>query len=255
MEYTIKEIAELSGVTTRTLRYYEEVGLLKPSRNSSDYRIYTDNEVDLLQQILLYRSMDMNLKSIKEIINNKDFNIVEALQEHYNNLIEQRRHIDVLIKTVHKTIAYKKGDVIMTDKEKFQGFKKEKLQDNEEKFGTEIREKYGNQTVKESNKKFVNLSEEDFNKMKEIEDEMFKYLQEVITTKDLDSDAAFKVYDNHKQWLRYSWPTYSSEAHIGLAQMYVADERFAKYYNDRLKSNGTEVLRDIIEKYAKQRSI
>ena len=251
MEYTIKEIAELSGVTTRTLRYYEEVGLLKPSRNSSGYRIYTDNEVDLLQQILLYRSMDMNLKSIKEIINNKDFNIEKALQEHYNNLTEQRNHIDVLINTVNKTIAYNKGDVNMTDKEKFEGFKKDKIKDNEEKFGSEIREKYGEQTVKESNKRFLNLNEEDFNKMKELEDEMFKCLKEVITTNDLDSDAAFKVYDNHKQWLMYSWSTYSSEAHIGLAQMYVGDERFAKYYNDRLECNGTEVLRDIIVKYAK----
>ena len=56
--------------------------------------------------------------------------------------------------------------------------------------------------------------------------------------------------DNHKQWLMYTWSTYSPEAHIGLAQMYVADERFAKYYNDRLEVNGVEVLKDIIEKYA-----
>lgn len=251
MEYTIKEMAELSGVTPRTLRYYEDLGLLKPSRNSSGYRIYTETEVDFLQQILLYRSMDMNLKSIKEIINNKNFNIEEALEEHYNRLIEQRNRINTLINTVEKTIAHSKGDVSMTNKEKFQGLKREKIKENEEKFGSEIREKYGEETIKESNKKFMNLSEEDLVKMKELEDEMFNCLREVINTGDYDSSAAQTVYDNHKQWLMYTWPTYSAEAHIGLAQMYVADERFAKYYNDRLEINGVEVLKDIIVKYAR----
>lgn len=79
---------------------------------------------------------------------------------------------------------------------------------------------------------------------------MFDCLREVINTGDYDSDAARTVYDNHKQWLMYTWPKYSPEAHIGLAQTYVADERFAKYYNDRLEVNGVEVLRDIIVKYA-----
>ncbi len=250
MEYTIKEMAELSGVTHRTLRHYEDVGLLKPLRNSSGYRIYTDTEVDLLQQILLYRSMDMNLKNIKEIINNKDFNIAEALQEHYNILIEQRNRLDTLINTVSKTMKYSKGDINMTNREKFEGLKREKIQENEEKYGSEIKEKYGEETIKESNNKFMNISEEDLDKMKELEDEMFKCLGEVITTGDYDSRAARTVYDNHKQWLMYTWSTYSPEAHIGLAQMYVADERFAKYYNDRLEVNGVEVLKDIIEKYA-----
>lgn len=251
MKYTIKEMADISGVTPRTLRYYEELGLLKPLRNSAGYRIYTQREVDLLQQILLYRSMDMNLKSIKEIINNKNFNIEEALQEHYNKLIEQRNRINTLINTVEKTIAHSKGDVSMTNKEKFEGLKREKIKENEKKFGSEIREKYGEETIKESNKKFMNLSEEDIVKMKELEDEMFKCLREVINTGDYDSNAAQTVYDNHKQWLMYTWQTYSTEAHIGLAQMYVEDERFAKYYNDRLEINGVEVLRDIIIKYAK----
>ena len=76
MKYTIKKLAELAGVSTRTLRYYDEIGLLKPCRvNSSGYRIYGQKEVDLLQQILLYRSLDMKLEDIHDIISNPNFDI------------------------------------------------------------------------------------------------------------------------------------------------------------------------------------
>ena len=65
MEYTIKNLAQLAGVSVRTLRYYDEIGLLKPCRvNLSGYRIYGEKEVDLLQQILFYKSIDMKLEEI-----------------------------------------------------------------------------------------------------------------------------------------------------------------------------------------------
>lgn len=70
MEYTIKKIAELSGVSPRTLRFYDEIGLLKPARiNSSGYRIYGANEIDRLQQSLFYRSLEFKLEQIQELLN------------------------------------------------------------------------------------------------------------------------------------------------------------------------------------------
>ena len=139
----------------------------------------------------------------------------------------------------------------MSNKEKFEGFKKEKLKENEEKYGKEIRNKYGKETVEASNKKFMNLSEEDFNEMQRLESEVFENLLKVSDTGDLDSEEAKKVYENHKNWLCFSWPSYSKEAHAGLAEMYVADERFAKYYNDKAGKEVVEILRDIIVKYTK----
>ena len=139
----------------------------------------------------------------------------------------------------------------MSNKEKFEGFKKEKIAENEAKYGEEIREKYGKETVEKSNEKLLNLSEEDFNNMQTIEDEMFKLLSEVIKTKDLGSEDARKVYEKHREWLSFSWPKYTPQAHAGLAMMYVADERFAKYYNDRVGEEAAQVLHDCIVKYAK----
>ena len=252
MEYTIKKLAEMAGVSTRTLRYYDEIGLLKPCRvNSSGYRIYGEKEVDILQQILLYRSMDIRLEEIENIISNSSFDICQSLIEHRKNLISRRNQLDQLILTVEKTIEYKKGEISMSNKEKFEGFKKELLQENERKYGKEIKDKYDKETVEASNKKFMNMSEEEFKKMNKIEDELFRGLIEVFNTGDLESDAAKEVYKNHKKWLSFTLPNYSKEAHIGLAEMYVADERFAKYYNDKAGKEVVNILRDIIVKYAK----
>ncbi|MDY4253972.1 MULTISPECIES: MerR family transcriptional regulator [unclassified Clostridium] len=252
MEYTIKKLAEMAGISTRTLRYYDEIGLLKPCRvNSSGYRIYGEKEVDELQQILLYRSMDIKLEEIQNIISNPSFDSCQSLIEHRKNLISKRNQLDQLILTVEKTIEYKKGEIVMSNKEKFEGLKKAGLEENERKYGKEIRDKYGNETVEASNKKFMNMSEEDFNKMNKIEEELFKGLLEVVRTSDLESNEAKEVYENHKKWLSFTWPSYSKEAHIGLAEMYVSDERFAKYYNDKAGKEVVNTLRDIIVRYAK----
>ncbi|MGL4695296.1 MerR family transcriptional regulator [Enterococcus larvae] len=251
MEYTIKKLAQLSGVSTRTLRYYDEIELLKPARvNSSGYRIYGQKEVDRLQQILFYRSLDMKLDTIKGILEQEDFDFEAALQQHYHELIKKRKQIDQLLLTVEKTLSYHKGERMMTDKEKFDAFKKEKLAENEEKYGTEIREKYGTETIEAANKKWDNISEEDFNAMTLIEDELFTSLKELTETNDLDSAAAKTVYEKHKEWLSYTWSSYSPDAHRGLADMYLADERFAAYYNERGGEHSTELLCQAIKKYA-----
>lgn len=251
MEYTIKKLAEIAGVSTRTLRYYDEIGLLKPCRiNSSGYRIYGEKEVDILQQILLYRSIDIKLEDIHNIITNPDFDIYEALIEHHKNLILKRNQLDKIILTVEKTIEHNKGDGKMSNKEKFEGLKKEKLKRNEEKYGKEVRNKYGEKTVDESNKKFLNMTEEEFNEMNRTEERLFNGLLEVYETQNMESEATREIYENHKKWLSFTWPSYSKEAHIGLAEMYVSDERFAKYYNDKAGKEVVNILRDIIVKYA-----
>ncbi len=252
MEYSIKKLADLAGVTTRTIRYYDEIGLLKPRRiNSSGYRIYGEKEINLLQQILFYRSMDMKLEDIQKVMSGPDFDIPKALKDHLQQLILRRSQLDQLISTVEKTIAYNKGEVEMSNKEKFEGFKKEKLAENESNYGKETRERYGEEKVEDANKKFINMNENDFKEMQDIENEMLESLKEVVKRKDLESETAKNVYQKHKSWLNFTWESYSSEAHIELAKMYVEDERFSDYYNDRVGTEAVTVLRDIIVKYAK----
>lgn len=154
MEYSINELSKIAKISTRTLRYYHEIDLLKPKRiNSSGYRIYGENEVDKLQQILFYKEMGFKLDDIKNIINSPSFDVMLALDNHKKELLKKRNEINLLIENVEKTISYKKGEVKMSDKEKFEGFKKDLVKQNEEKYGKEIREEYGDKQVDESNAK------------------------------------------------------------------------------------------------------
>lgn len=109
MEYTVSKLAKMAGVSNRTLRYYDQIGLLKPARiNSSGYRIYGQEEIDLLQQILFYRELESSIDEIKSIINQPAFNQVNALKSHYDNLQQKRAHLDKIIATVKKQLLTKK---------------------------------------------------------------------------------------------------------------------------------------------------
>ena len=226
MEYTVQKLGRLAGVSTRTLRYYDEIGILKPTRmNSSGYRIYGQAEVNRLQQILFYRELGFRLERIKEIIENPTFNENEALKEHREQLLEKRKQLDLLVQNVEKTIDYNQGRISMTDKEKFQGFKQELIDENEKKYGQEIRSKYGDDTVNQSNQKLKNMTQEDYQEVTRLANEVTATLAEAFKTGDPASDIAQRAANLHKQWLTYCWSEYSKEAHVGLAQMYVDDER------------------------------
>ena len=167
MEYTVQKLANLAGISTRTLRYYDEIGILKPARiNSSGYRIYGPKEVDRLQQILFYRELGIGLESIKEIMAEPDFDPSVALRDHREKLLVRRNQLDALIANVEKTIASMEGRIIMSDKEKFEGFKQKMIDENEKKYGKEIREKYGNEQVEKSNQIFKNMSKENTRSLK-----------------------------------------------------------------------------------------
>ncbi|WP_186430673.1 MerR family transcriptional regulator [Clostridium sp. BSD9I1] len=246
MEYTVQKLSKIAGVSTRTLRYYDEIGILKPARiNSSGYRIYGQAEVDRLQQILFYRELGVSLESIKNIVIAPSFDGAKALKEHRAQLLEKRNQLDLLISNVDKTIAQTEGRIIMSDREKFEGFKQKMVDDNEKKYGQEIREKYGDDTVNKSNAKLMNMTEEQYNEVTALSEELMATLAEAFKTGNPASELAQKAADLHKKWLTYSWSQYSKEAHAGLAQMYVDDERFTEYY-DKEQPGTAEFLRDAI---------
>jgi DNA-binding transcriptional MerR regulator len=248
MEYTVQKLAQLAGISTRTLRYYDEIGILKPARiNSSGYRIYGQAEVDRLQQILFYKELGVSLDVIKEIVTSPTYDGAKALREHREKLLEKRKRLDVLIANVEKTLASMEGRIIMTDQEKFEGFKQQMIDDNEAKYGKEIRAKYGDDVVNRSNEKLKNMTKEEYEEVTRLADEVLATLAEAFANGDPASDIAQKTAELHKQWLMYYWSEYSKEAHANLAQMYVEDERFKAYYE---KQPGmTEFLRDAIHIY------
>ena len=148
MEYTVNRLAQISGVSKRTLRYYDEIGLLRPERvNPNGYRIYGQMQVDLLQQILFYRELGLPLEEIREIIKNPGFDREKALEDHLTALLQKKRQTEILISNVKKTLDSMKGRAMMSDEEKFEGFKRDLIKENEEKYGREVRKAYGEDAV------------------------------------------------------------------------------------------------------------
>ncbi len=251
MEYTVKRLAALADISTRTLRYYDEIGMLKPARiNSSGYRIYGQNEVDRLQQILFYRELELSLEDIKEIISQPNYNRSEALKDHRIKLLAKRKQIDLLLANIEKTLKAEEGRLKMTDKEKFEGFKQKLVNENENKYGRETREKYGDKAVNESNNKLLKMTEEQYQQFEKLGQEINETLKAAMETGDPSGILGQKAADLHRQWLSYSWSSYSKEAHAGVAQMYVGDERFKAYY-DRVQEGAAEFLRDAVFIYTK----
>ncbi|MFD1032747.1 MerR family transcriptional regulator [Metaplanococcus flavidus] len=249
MEYTVQKLAKLAGVSTRTLRYYDEIGLLEPARKSSSgYRIYGREEVDKLQQILFYRELGLDLDSIKRIVADPAFDGPGALRMHREKLLAKRAQLDLLINNVESTISAAEGKSIMADSEKFKGFKQKLVEDNEQQYGEEVRGKYGDDIADKSNAKMLNMSEEKYAEFQLLEQEVLKVLAKAQETGDPAGELAQKAADLHKQWLAFTWPSYSKEAHAGLAQMYVDDDRFAAYY-DKAGKGGAQFLRDAIFVY------
>ncbi|GMK48192.1 MerR family transcriptional regulator [Paenibacillus glycanilyticus] len=246
MEYTVQKLGQLAGVSTRTLRYYDELGLLKPARvRSSGYRIYGQAEVDLLQQILFYRELGLGLEQIRQIIQDPAFDKRAALKEHREQLLDRRRQLDVLIRNVEQSIEHTEGRINMSDKQKFEGFKQKLIDENENKYGKEIREKYGDDAVNASNAKLSHMTQEQYDEVTKLGEEIKASLAEAIKTGDPAGELAQKTAELHKRWLMFYWKEYSKEAHAGLSQMYVDDERFTAYY-DADQPGSAAFLRDAI---------
>lgn len=131
--YTVKQLADMATVSRRTLHYYDEIGLLKPSsRKDNGYRQYDDASLFRLQQILFYREMGLDLQQIKEILDDPDFDLVSALQSHRHTLQAKIRRLQRLVQTVDTTILHLIGEVDMSKKNIFGGFSEEKLKQYEE---------------------------------------------------------------------------------------------------------------------------
>lgn len=251
MEYTVQKLSKIAGISTRTLRYYDEIELLKPLKiNSSGYRIYGQNEVNKLQQILFYRELGISLENIKNIINSPTFDSLSALKEHHNKLLTKRKQIDLLIENVTKTIALREGKYIMTDLEKFEGFKEKIIDENEKNYGTEIREKYSEDVINQSNKRLKSMSKKDYDDWQNLSAEIISKLKKAFETGDVSNELSQEVARLHHKWLSYTWNTYSKQAHATLAEMYVADERFTSYY-DKEQPGLAKFLRDSIVFYTR----
>jgi len=249
MTYTIQKLARLAGVSTRTLRHYDAIGLLCPARDhSSGYRLYSPEDVDRLQQILFYRVLDLPLEAIKTVLDAPDFAAADALRAHRAALQAKKHQLEQLLTTVDKTIAMKEGLQKMTDEEKFAGFKQKLIDDNETRFGREVRDRYGDDAMDASNARLKGMTQAQYQASQQASEELNDVLKRACLAGDPDSALAREACAKHKTWLGYFWKTVTPQAHLNLVEMYVADERFSAYY-DKIAPGCVVFLRDAMQRF------
>lgn len=185
MPYTISQLAKLSGVSLRTLRFYDEISLLKPAYHGANkYRYYEHEQLLILQQILFFRELGFALDKIKTILTSDDFNQVKALQTHKNTLSHEVTRLKKLIKTINKTIQHLSEDKKMNDKDMYAGFKKEEM----ENYLINAMGDTATDIIKESRINSAKLSEEDYGNMQQETQEWCTAFAAAINSK-LSPDA------------------------------------------------------------------
>lgn len=249
--YTVKDLARITGLTPRTLRYYDAIGLLCPRRDrENDYRLYGPEEVDRLQQILLYRDMGLPLEEIRHLLDVPGFDRETALREHLQRLQERRREMDALIRTVQITLNAIEGGTTMTDKEKFEGMKRQAIAENESAYGKELREKYGDVAVEEHTARMNSMSQQEWEEAQKEEAGYKAALRRAMEAGDPAGEDAREAVRLHAAWLAHYWPegAVTPQSHISMANMYTQDQRFTAYY-DQVAPGSAALLAEAVKAY------
>ncbi|MGQ3889483.1 MerR family transcriptional regulator [Legionella sp. CNM-1927-20] len=231
MSLTVKQLAKISGISTRTLRFYDQIGLLKPAfYGSNNYRYYEEDQLLILQQILFYRELGFSLNEIQKIICSHDFDKLEALHAHKEALLKNLNKTKALLKTIDKTIAHIRGKVIMSEIEMYEGFNADKQAEYEKYLVAK-----GGLTQKEidaSWKKVSHWQKQDWEAHQEegnaINQELVMAIEAGLLPED---DKVQKIIKRHYNWVKKFW-TPTQESYIGLSQMYLEHTDFKQFYEN-----------------------
>ena len=239
MTYTIKQIADLAGVTTRTLRYYDEIGLLSPSDTGDNgYRYYDQASLLQLQQILFFRELDVPLKEIQRILKRPDFDLVTSLEEHRRSLQTRAERLHILIGTVDETIATIQGEWIMSDKDIFEGF-------DQSQYEEEVKQRWGDTSqYAESQKKWGSYTEAQKQEIKETMGDIHIRMVGTAGMSPDDPSVQQAVGEFHK-FLNQSFYACDAEFMRNLSNMWVEDPRFAANY-ENIREGGAIFVRDAV---------
>jgi DNA-binding transcriptional MerR regulator len=241
--FTVKQLSQLAGVTPRTLHHYDEIGLLKPSRvGDNGYRYYGEESLLRLQQILLYRELDMPLDEIKKIMAESRFDVLGALQSHKEALARRAQRLMSLMETVDSTIMYLKGKKEMSNKQLFDAFSDEQQAEYEK----EVMQKYDPATVKASIKKWKSYTAAEKERIGEEGNAVYTDIVAAIS-KGADSPEAQAGIVRWRKHMEYFWIPNDQQL-VRLAEGYSADPRFKANF-DKIDPRLAEFMLEAVKAY------
>jgi DNA-binding transcriptional MerR regulator len=244
--YTVKRVADLADVSVRTLHHYDHIGLLRPtSSTAAGYRLYSEADLERLQQVLFFRELGFPLHEIKAIVDSPAFDRGEALRAHRQLLVARQERLGQLVELVDRSIDALEKGTHMADEQKFAGFGDPKLAEYRE----EARQRWGHtDAYKESEKRAASYTKADWDAIKAETDEINHALARLVDRPPADPEVQALVARHHRQ-IDERFYKCSAEMYRGLANMYVDDPRFTANY-DRVKPGLATFLRDAMLVYA-----
>lgn len=245
--YTVSKLAKIAHVSIRSLHYYDQIGLLKPSsRSEAGYRLYDHADLMRLQQIMFFRELDLPLKEIRRILDADDFDPLATLQDHRSGLRAQRRRLSRLIETLDQTIAQLKEDgMMLSDEELFAAFTPEQA----ERYRREARALWGEERVEETEHRIRKLSREEWRLVQEEGEQLTQALAALID-REVEDDEVQQAIARHHAWIENFYPA-PAAVYLGLAQMYTEHPEFRAYY-ERFEEGFADFMQKAMQAYTKK---
>lgn len=242
MPYTIKAVADIAGISVRTLHHYDAIGLLKPADvSASGYRLYSRGDLERLQQILFFRELGFALEEIKEIIDRPGFDRSAALRKHRQLLVERRERLTALIASVDRTLTAMERGVTMDEKDMFEGF-------DQSKYEEEARQRWGHtDAYKESMRRTKHYTKEDWDAIKAESGEIQQGLADLMDRAPADP-AVQELIGRWRKLISERFYNCSIDMLRGLGEAYVADERFTAFY-EKVRPGMAKFLKAAIDVY------
>ncbi len=221
--YKINEVSKLTGVSIRMLHHYDKIGLLSPSKRSdSNYRLYNEEDILRLYQILLFKELDFSLQDIKQILDDENFDRKEALKVQRQLISEEKKRLERILETIDDTIENLGGCM---NKNNFKAFDCEKHQ---EKYKEETEKRYGNTSAyKESQEKTSKYNKNDWNNIMKEAGVIYEELSKLMDKAPGDKSVQ-ELIEKWRNHITTNFYDCNIKIFRGLALMYVADERFTK---------------------------
>jgi DNA-binding transcriptional MerR regulator len=243
--HTVNQLASLAGISVRTLHHYDHIGLLKPSaRSAAGYRLYGTSDLLRLQQILLFKELDLPLEEIRRILDDPGFSPVRALAQHRRTLELRAERLARLLHTIDRTIArLTEVDMSLTDEELYEGLPKETV----DRWKREVDERYDPKLVAESNRRVRSMSKEQWKGVKSEGDAISRRMAELMGRPADDPEVQATIARQHA-WIENFYPC-SAEVFQGLGQHYADHPEFRANY-DKYRPGLADFMRDAMAYYA-----
>lgn len=250
MSYSVGKVAQMAGVSVKTMHHYDEIGLLPATgRGGSGYREYEDSDVERLQRILFYRELGFTLREIKTIVEDPDTDANGHLKRQRRLLNERIERLRKMVAAIDNEMEAEKMDIKLTPEERLEIFGDFLPEDYEE----EAKRRWGNtDAYKESQRRVSEYTKDDWLKIKAEEDEATaKFASLFESGAAPEGDEAMDAAEEHRMHITRWFYECGYEIHAGLGDMYVADERFRANY-DKHAPGVSEFIRDAIHANAKR---